>query len=168
MNRLILAAIVLVLGGLALRLLVQGMASDETKIRWMLEEMVEGFDEGQAGQSISGLARDWTHEGRPIDRDTIRGYVFGQTMQKGKGLPFPWDAEVPEETLVIEVAPEGGSATLTAEVRFSELTGATSEEDGTWNERWHLRLEADVQETEDGWRIVSSRHEDIQGVMIGN
>lgn len=168
MNRVITIAILLILGSLGVRLLVSKLVSDETKIRWMLEDMVEGFDEGDSGDTVSGLARTWTHAGRPIDRDMIKGYVFREWMESSRSSSgqYPWDVEIPEDSLTISVAADGETATIELEAVFSELEGG-GDAAAVWKPNWHVRIWGDLENTDDGWRIVKSRHEDIQGVMLG-
>ncbi|MFT5689920.1 MAG: hypothetical protein ACI8PQ_002769 [Planctomycetota bacterium] len=168
MNRAVLIAVLLILGAFGARELSSRLASEEKQIHWMLEEMVEGFDQGKGRQATSGLGPKWAHAGRPVDREQIRGFIIAEAMQANQkdAGDYPWDVDIPEETLRIEVAEDGASANLEAEVIFSILE-QTGEDDGRWEPRWHLRLQAELRSTVDGWKIISSSHEDIQGVMLG-
>ena len=168
MKRTLQIAALLVVLGLGVRMLVRGLAAEETKIRWVIEEMVAGFDDGHAGNAISGLAESWRHEGRSVERDMIRGFVFAESMQNRESETgaFRWDAELPEETWSVELGPEERSATVRTEVRFAYLVRLQDGEP-VWEPRWHIRLEAELERLDGDWRVVRSRHEDLQGVMLG-
>jgi hypothetical protein len=67
--------------------------------------------------------------------------------------------EVDEEAAAIVVA--GDHATLTIEATFSRLRA------GQWAETWRARLTAELEDGDDGWEIVKSRHEDVTGTHLG-
>ncbi|MEW6073625.1 MAG: hypothetical protein AB1726_13660 [Planctomycetota bacterium] len=62
MKRILLAAAAVALAVFGIRRLVIALAADETRIGWLIEDMVEGFNERHAGEATSGLAPDWRHE----------------------------------------------------------------------------------------------------------
>ena len=168
MNRIILLALALILLSLGARLVFSHFVSEETKIRWLVEDMVEGFNAGKARQSVRGLDSNWSHAERPLDRDMLRGFILGEAMQGGLGSrrAFPWRVELPPDSLRIQVAEDEDSAALEAELLFSHNRSGT-EEPADWELQWHLRLLAELHPTDEGWRILKSRHEDIQGALIG-
>ena len=55
----------LVLAGLWFggRALVRFFASDETHIRWAIEDMEAGYNDGDVPDAVRPLAQDWRHAG---------------------------------------------------------------------------------------------------------
>ena len=58
MKRILLIALGLLLLVLGARALFRALSSDETKLRWRLEAMEEGYNEGDVGDAIGPIARD--------------------------------------------------------------------------------------------------------------
>jgi len=153
----LLGAVVLWFGFRGLR---YALASDETKIEWLLERMEEGYNEGHAGRTVSGFHRDWHHADYPIDREQVRGGVFVMDREQraqGSG-ELTRRVSIGREELVIEVSGDHASA------RFP-LTFARLEQ-GAWHDTWKARVFAELEHGENGWLIVSSRHEDIEGTAL--
>ena len=142
------------------RWVVLALASDETRIRWMIENMEEAYNEGKAGRCVAPLAKNWTHDSYDgVNRDLVfavlaREVLGPEAKQRGERRVV-----VDPEGLLIEVLDEE-RASLTAEVDFSRLL----EEE--WQSRWRARVEADLEKGEDGWRIVRSRHTDLEGTQL--
>jgi len=152
---LLLGLVVLVLGG---RALFRALASEETKIRWRLERMEAGYDEGDVGDAIGPIATDWRHEGYPnATRDQVRAGLAHRTLtqrdRETKELRHRVDIDW--ETLEIEV--DGDRATSEFEVRFSELVN------GEWIEGWHVRARCTWRHDPNGWFLHASSSEDIRG-----
>ena len=143
------------------------LSSDETKIRRMLEHMVEGFDDGQARQAISGLAEDWRHASGSESREDLRLFVLGESLRNRdrESKAFRWDAELLEDTLRIQVEEGAETATLEVELRLHELSGVVDGEK-RWELRWHFRLDAQLIDGPGGWQIARSSHEDLEGRRI--
>lgn len=146
---------------LAVRWLVLALASDETKIRRLVERMEAGYDEGQPSKCVGPLAEDWQHAGYELDRELLRGALLQTALQDR-------DRETKELLTRVDVLPEslaitvdGETASLACEVVFSRLRK------GAWEETWRMRAAADLVDGEDGWEIVRSRHEDLRGTQLG-
>jgi hypothetical protein len=137
------------------------MASDETRIRWVIERMEEGFDAGSANGATSGLAPGWRHEGQVHERrmvhDGLLRVFWEERDPKTKELLLR--VEVPEESLAIRV--DGERAELEAQARFERRRG------GEWQPQWTIAIEAELALGEDGWEIVRSRHRDVEGRDLG-
>lgn len=157
MKRVFLVLVLLVVGYVGVRWLVVALASDETRIRWSVEEMVAGFNEGSGKRATSGFAETWDHGDTELRRDDLRGYLLAefqqQRSQKARRLTLRVD--VPEDTLVIAVVDE--RATLELEARFEKLRGEE------WQPLWRMRVEAVLSKGEDGWKIVETAKEDLEG-----
>jgi len=157
MKRALLVLVVLVVGYGGVRWLVGALASDETRIRWVVEEMVAGFNEGSAKRATSGLAETWKHEGTELRRDDLRGYLLAEFQQQRsrKGRRLTLRVEVPEDALQVEV--KGERAALGLEARFEKLRGEE------WQPLWRVHVDAALARGEDGWKIVETTKEDLEG-----
>lgn len=148
----------LYLGG---RWLWRALASDETKIRWIVERMEAGYDRGKPGACIGPLAKDWRHQGYELDRELLRGALIQATLQDRdpQTKQLLTRVDVDPATLAIEV--DGDRARLSCLATFHRLRR------GTWEETWRMRAEAELQDGEDGWEIVRSAHQDLRGTQLG-
>ncbi len=142
------------------RSLVRFFASDETKIRRLVAGMEEAYNEGKPGSCVGPLAKDWRHEGYELDRELLLGGLFQTARDRDRETrQLRTRVEVDEEAVVVTV--EGEHATLTTAATFFRLRA------GTWAESWHLCIEAELADGDDGWEIVKSRHEDLRGTQLG-
>ncbi len=153
----LLATVIVVLG---VRAIARSLASDETKIRWRIESMVEGYNTGDVGDAIGPLAKDWRHEDFPYDREAIRGGLIRESLQDrdretGK---LRRRVELDADTLSIQTADD--TATLEVEASFQKLEG------DEWTERWRARISGDLRNGENGWFLFASRHEDLVGTPL--
>ena len=135
------------------------LASDETQIRWRIEEAAEAFNAGRPGSAVAPLADAWFDRSSGIHKDTLHqmlvALVFQEKDEKGR---FRCSVEVPRETLVIEVQ-EGGKAHATLEAAFFRKRTALREPEL----QWRAAVEADLVDGEDGWQIVSTEHRTLEG-----
>jgi len=137
------------------------LASDEQKIRWQVERMIEGYNTAQPGMAVGPLDVAWRHEGRgELDRELLRGALFRVAMndRDRQTRELTSRVELVEDSVAIEVTRD--TATLEFEAVFSRKQGTE------WNERWRLHIGADLEDKEDGWKIVRSRHEDLRGTQL--
>ncbi len=144
---------------LAVQRLWVALASEETRIRWRLQGMAQGFDEQSTGACLRGVAEGWRDEGSQVDRaqlaDGLRVLFFrGRDAESGR---FPYRAEIEREALSIEVDPaDRGAARATFTARFLALSG----ED--WSPTWRVRVEGRLRKhPERGWQLVETRHETL-------
>jgi len=148
----LLATVIVVLGT---RAIVRSLASDETKIRWTLEALVEGYNEGDVGDTVRPIAGDWRHEGYGFDRDDVRGKLIAEFFQDRdpKTKQLTRRVALDDDTIEIEVA--GELATLTFDAGFERV------KDDLWTEVWRARIEADLERGDSGWLIHRTRHTDL-------
>ena len=142
------------------RSLVRFFASDETKTRRLVAQMEEAYNEGSPGSCVGPLAKDWRHEGYEIDRELLLGALF-QTARDRDRETHQLRSKVDVDEDAVEVTVDGEHATLTTEATFSRLRA------GKWEESWHLCITAELQDGDDGWEIVKSRHQDLRGTQLG-
>ena len=158
MKRLFLLGLAVVFLLLLGKMFVRALADDETKIRWIVEEMRDGYNDGGVGDVVGPLHLDWRHRGSGVDRDLVRGGLVREFFQdrdpKTKQLLRRVDFD--PESIAIEV--DGDAATLELVAAFSRLRGA-----GEWEEVWRARIEGDLLRVDDRWRLHRTRHEDLDG-----
>ena len=147
-------ALLLWIGG---RALVHALASDETRIRWLVEDMAEGFGRTRTGAILEGLEKGFVDETSGVDRETLRGMLahFFLTEKDPATKRFPWRVEATIESLVVERP----AATCEVLARFFELRGEEEEE----RPGWTIRVEGRLEDGEDGWRFVRTSHETLEG-----
>ncbi len=144
----------------AARSLYRALAPDETKIRWMVERMVAGYNTDDVGDCIGPLAEDWRHEEYHLDRDELRAGLLHASLQDRNTKTKKLDrrVELDSESLFVEVS--GSSADLRCEASFSRRR------DETWKETWRVAVEADLEKRGRDWKIVRSRHRDLRGTQL--
>ncbi len=157
--------IALILAGLVLtflagRAVIRGMASEETKIRWLVQEEVEAFN----ATSISGCMEVFASEYQETTTGLYRAdlqrvllYVF-QTFRDRDSREFLYHLVAPDE--LVDVV-----------LRDQEETKAEADFKVVLSERgepvWSIRVQAELFRGEDGWRFVSSRHSTVEGARPG-
>ncbi len=149
----LIAATFFLIRGVVLR-----FVSDETRLRWIVEEMVAGYNDASLGPCVGPIADDWRHgSSTTLDREVLKGGLLRQFWNERdhRTKAFLYRVEVPEDTLSIEV--REGEATLDLEARFERLRGAT------WEPLWHIRIEAELDQLDGDWKIRRSSHEDLEG-----
>lgn len=163
LKRILLAALLLVLVLLVGRWLVHAIVSEETRIRWTLEEMADGFNDTDTNQVLAGLAPDYFDDTYGADRPSVRqalAYVFLQRKDPvTKG--FLYEVELPEDEITIELVGEREeSARVTLLARFSEKNG---------DERkivWETRVKAEMVERDGEWMVLASEQETVSGRLL--
>ncbi len=145
---------------LGARWLWQSLRSDEDKIRARLEAACEGFSEARMNPILELLAPGFVDEMSGFHRDDVRAAVASAFFQEKDPVTkgFPYRAVVVSESLVIEVGkPAAGSAETRATI------GITDTRDGAERTAWEFALTGTLQETDDGWQLVHTRHDTVQG-----
>ena len=157
--------IALILAGLVLtflagRAVIRGMATEETKIRWLVQEEVEAFN----ATSISGCMEVFASEYQETTTGLYRAdlqrvllYVF-QKFRDRDSREFLYHLVAPDE--LVDVVLRDQAETM-AEADFKVVL----------SERgvpvWSIRVQAELFRGEDGWRFVSSQHSTVEGARPG-
>jgi len=149
-----LAAVVLFLVG---RMVVRALADDETKIRWIVEEMRDGYNDGGVGDVVGPLHLEWRHRGSGVDRDLVRGGLVREFFQERDPKTKQLTRRVDVDLDALEIEVTGDEATLGMEAAFSRWRGEQ------WAEVWRARIEGDLVRVDGRWRLLRSRHEDLAG-----
>jgi len=161
LKRFLLTALATVVLAFVGRMLVRAVASDETKIRWRLEAMAEGFNETSNNACTEGLADDFLDESYGADRALVRqalAYLFfhrKDPVTRG----FLYRVELPPESMRIAVDEGGETARLEMIARFFERNGAAEEV------AWETRIDAELVERDGEWLIRRSEHQTLAGRM---
>ena len=161
MKRFLLTALATIVLALFGRMLVRAIASDETKIRWQLDALVEAFDETSNNGCTAVLAQDYLDETSGADRALVRqglAYLFfhgKDPVTKG----FVYRLELPEESTTIRVDEAAGTAHVALTARMLEKH-AESERIA-----WETRIDAELVESDGEWLIRRSEHATLAGRM---
>ncbi len=158
MKRILLIALGLLLLVLGARALFRALSSDETKLRWRLEAMEEGYNEGDVGDAIGPIARDWKHDGAgEVTRDYVsRGLAYRSFQGYDQATDERiWRLEIDWDSLLILV--EGDEATTEFVATFLERG-----RDG-WNVEWKLEADCRWRRSSEGWFLYASSHENLEG-----
>src|SRR6185503_10769625 len=90
---------------LAGRFLYMMFASDETKIRWVIERMQDGFNDTRANPCLDGLAKEFTDTTSGADRGLVHQALVHLffTAKDESTKKFLYRVEIPEEELRISI-----------------------------------------------------------------
>jgi hypothetical protein len=157
-KRVLVLALALALLGFGVRALVRALASDETKIRRVVESMADGFDRTRMDPILDGLDKSYVDETSGATRQELRealAYLFF-TAKDETTKAFPYRAKVE----VGSVAVNRPTAECAAEVRFVDLRG------GKEAPTWEIAVRLELARGEDGWKIVKSNYETRSGRML--
>lgn len=155
-----LALVALAVVWLAGRAIYRALASDETKIRWKIEDARQGFENTRMDPILDLFTRDYHDESLGFTRDDLRAGLASVFFQEKdpttKGFPFR--AEIPAEDLSIEVGADGAK---TARVKMR--VKITDTRKGESAAAWEFRVDAKLTDGDDGWRITQSSNETLRG-----
>lgn len=148
---------------LAGRFLYLAFASDETRIRWKIERMADGFNDTRSNPCMEGLAKEYVDSPSGADRELVHQALVHLffTAKDPETKKFLYRVEIPEEEVKTSVADgEPDTATLDALARFHEVRGDMH------TLAWEIRFQGDLVEGEDGWQFVRTRHETLAGARL--
>lgn len=160
MKRFLLTAIVAFAGFFGVRAVVRALASDETKIRWVVEDMADGFNRTRMSPVLGGLSRDFLDETWGADRELVHAGLARMFFQEKDPdtKRFLFRVEIPKDELGIEI--EGESAEMNLVATFYEVHGAVEKL------AWKARMKASFVKTEDGWKIRRSESTSLEGTRL--
>jgi hypothetical protein len=145
------ALLLLLALGLAIRSVFRALASDETKIRWRIEEMVEGFNARHLAPVMAGFAPDYRDAATGLTRDRLKDilvYLYFQEVDAKSGRFFLRAELVPDELELRMPESPPGTASLSLHLRFFESRT------GTEHPFWDAHVEGELEKREDGWQWV--------------
>jgi hypothetical protein len=140
------------------RAIVRGLASDETKIRRVVEQMADGFDRTRMDPVLEGLARDFEDETSGATRQELRealAYLFFEAVDKHTKR-FAYRVEVEIQRITVE----GTNAVCELNARFLRVGDAGE------SPAWEIAVTASFTRGDDGWRIRRTRHTTKSGERL--
>jgi hypothetical protein len=152
-----LAAIALFVG---VRAVVRMLASDETKIRWVVEEMASGFNRTRMSPVLGGLAHEFLDETWGADRELVHAALAHLFFERkdAETKRFLYRLDIPRDEMSVEV--DGDSARSDFVASFFEVH--KSDEQLAWRARVH----AELVKTDDGWKIRRSEEKSVDGTRL--
>lgn len=141
-------------------LVIRWLASDETEIRWIVEDMEEAYNAGDPSGCVESIARTWRHAGSELDRQMLFGALLRIAQERDRETRA-LRSRVEVDPQAAEIVVTGETATLTLEAAFQRRRG------DEWKPSWQVRITAELVDGDDGWEIVASRHEDLEGTHLG-
>jgi hypothetical protein len=145
------ALTLLVLGG---RWIYRALASDETKIRWRVEEMVDGFNDCKTGRVLDGLAKDFRDRVTGATRDDVQLALVQLFFERvdSRTHEFELEAELIADDLAIEVEDsEPKQATATVHVSVRDRRNAAEPK-----LFWDAHVSGRLEKRDDGWQWVET------------
>lgn len=160
MKRVLLAALALLALFFGVRALVRALASDETKIRWLVEEMTEGFNDTRMNPILSGLAQDFVDDSTGADKDHVRAGLAQIFLQRKDPATkrFPFRAQLPEAEFPVAV--QDGEPRLAEADFLLECEESKGEE---WHSCWKAQVHAELVLAAGGWKIRRVRIDTREG-----
>ncbi|MHC4512769.1 MAG: hypothetical protein ACYTGW_07430 [Planctomycetota bacterium] len=136
------------------------LASDETRIRWLLEDTASSFNDTHLGGCLAAFAPDYQDKtisgmGRAELTQALR-YVFLRRVDP-KTRQFLFRVRIPEQDVTIKVAASGNTATAQLTLHLE------AQRQDTWEPVWELRVTAGLGKVNGDWRIQRSSHETLSG-----
>ncbi|MBM3976998.1 MAG: hypothetical protein FJ299_08415 [Planctomycetes bacterium] len=164
MKRLLLAVVALLLIAFVARALVRLFASDETKIRWALEEMRDGFNDTKLAPVVDRLHPMFREEQSGADLDLVEQALISVYFSEidATTKSFALRVESDFDAWTVEVAePDGDSpASARAAGDFAMFRRKGGQETLLWRARAALELSVD---DEDGWQVLRASLDTLEG-----
>lgn len=144
----------------------RALASDETRIRWLIEATIEAFNDSRVGGTIEGLAEEFREETAKLGRDEVKLILLHLFLQERdpqtKDFRFkvvPADKLAGREMeLKVKFDPASPlKASLTLAVAFCKMQGEAA------GPAWTIEVDASLEKKDDGWKVVTSRHKTLSG-----
>lgn len=159
MKRLVLVVVVALALLLAGRALVHALASHETRIEWVIDDMIEGFNDTRMNPILDGLDREFLDDTWGADRDTVRAaaaHLFFNALDP-QTKRFLFRAEWTKESIAV-TGDEAPRADVVFEARFFETKGEREEL------AWRVRVEGELHVNADGdWCFARTRTTTTEG-----
>jgi len=145
-----------ILGAMELRV---RLASPETRVRWRIGEMIEGFNDARVGPCLRGVATSWSDERGRVDRERLANglrYLFLQERDP-KTKAFRFRVELEEEPVVAIDPANDAAAHVELVAHFECLTR------DEWSTTWRVRIEAEmIDDEEEGWQVTVTERETLE------
>ncbi|HLQ38834.1 MAG TPA: hypothetical protein VK348_13580 [Planctomycetota bacterium] len=130
----------------------RALASDATRIRWLLQDEVSAFNGGNVGDVLAGFADGYRDTTAGIDRNDLHQCLLYVLLQRSQGMHYR--AELHDDTAI---EPDGNTA------RASFGLALDSGMPAQQRPRWELQVDAELAKTPAGWQFVHSTHRTLAG-----
>lgn len=139
------------------RAIYRALASPEKRIRWRMEEMVEGFNSRKAQPVLDGIAKEFVDRSSDVTRDDLHSTLVWMFLNEhdDKG-EFLWSAVFDPKEMTIVVAQDKHSAAVECRVQFLRRRGTANELN------WDARVTGTFSLDQNGWQwsvVNSANHE---------
>lgn len=162
MKRFLIATLTVLALYFAGRALVRALVSDETKIRWLIEDMADGFNGTRMNPVLEGLAADYLDETSGADREMVRQALvhlfFTAKDETTKRFRYRVELSTPG-VKIIETVPDLWKAECDIEARFFERHGKDE------TVAWQVQIAAKLERGQDGWRFTRTSYHTESGAM---
>jgi hypothetical protein len=141
------------------RAIVHALASDETKIRWLLEDMTDGFNETRMNPILSGLAQEFVDDGSGARKDDVRAALAQLFLQRKdpQTKKFPFRARIEVEAVRVQ-------GTKSAESDF--VLDVEESRGELWRAAWKARVHADLVQDSGDWFVQRTRVDTLEGQRL--
>jgi hypothetical protein len=159
-RRVLLVLLALVALFLGVRAIVHALASEDTKVRWLLEDMSEGFNDTRMNPILAGLGAEFTDDGSGARKADVRAGLARLFLERKDPLTkrFPFRAAIQREGFTVSVhTGETPSAEADFVLAFEESAG--EEWHGAWKAQVHAQLACDSGD----WFLVRTRVDTLEG-----
>lgn len=132
------------------------MASDPTKIGWLLADEAAAFHGASVLHLVPGFAPDYHDDTTGLDQQSLRSAVLWlwQNKHDAEGH-FAFSVDLPEGAGLIEV--DGDTATAKFPLQLFDRVAADAAP------VWEIDVEARLRRHGSEWQIVGSRHKTTGG-----
>lgn len=142
------------------RLLVRAVVSDETLVRWTVDDMLEGFNATRVAPILAALDASFVDETYGADRELVRAacvqLFFEETDSQTK--EFRYRAEwAPPAVRLVEDADAAPRAEIDLEVSFLRRKGGGEEL------VWKVLVAGQMEKRDGAWRFVHSETRTLEG-----
>jgi len=156
MKRVLLLVIVVVAAVGGGRALYHALASDQTRIGWLLQEEAAAFNAASVLNVMPHFATDYRDDTVGVDLQMLRGgVVWAWQNERDANGRFAWRLELPEGAG--EVSIDGDAATAVFPLQLWKGGGDAAQL------VWGLRVHAKLHRRDGEWWIERSSHETIAG-----
>jgi hypothetical protein len=135
--------------------LYRALASDTTKIRWLIEGMAESFNDMSSGGTVKGLSEEFEEETSGASKSEVRSfllYIFlRERDEKTKDFLYRVELDAPRIEL------KGEKADVALNAQFFRKRGEG------WTSIWVVGIEAKLRKEDAGWRIHRSTYKTRKG-----
>jgi hypothetical protein len=162
-KRLLLVLLALVALYFGVRALVRALASDDTRIRWLVADMADGFDDTRMNPILSGLAQDFVDEGSGARKDDVRAGLAQLFLQRKdpKTKKFPYRARIEQEGFTVRVhSAESKSGEADFVLVLEESAGEL------WHVAWKAQVHAQLGEDSGDWFLRRTRVDTLEGQRL--